>query len=172
MIMSKPAWYNEEQKHIQSLHNEIESKERAKTQIQNEVDHKLGEIAQLQSEIDGINREITAPKLPLLLFYNIKYLDDTGNGRHRFSHERIYYYANTGAVDVMTNIFTIEERSKNLLPGTVDLTIAFAKMSPSDMGQITANIKGVVEHLLENTKVTSWTHMGQLIAAYYDPKEE
>ena len=172
MSMSKPAWYNEEQKHIQSLHNEVESKERTNTQIQDEIDHKLGEIAQLETEIDSINREIAEPKLPLLLFYNIKYLDTTGTGHHRFCHEKVYYYVNTDTVDIVTNIFILDTRSKSLLPGAVDLTIAFANKSPSDIGQITDGIKGVVDHLLENTKVTSWAHLGQLLAAYYDPKAE
>ena len=170
--MSKPAWYNEEQKHIQSLHNEVESKERTKTQIQNEVEHKLGEIATLETEIASINREIAEPKLPLLLFYNIKFLDTTGNGHARFCHERVYYYVNTDTVDTVTNIFILDTRSKNLLPGAVDLTIAFAKMSPSDIEQIRTGIKSTVEHLLENTKVSSWAHLGQLLAAYYDPKTE
>jgi hypothetical protein len=170
--MAYPKWYNEEQKRLHSLHEQVEAKEQAKTQTQNEIDFKKGLIAQLEAEIADINREIAEPKLPLLLFYNIKYLDTTGNGHHRFSHERVYYYVNTDTVDTVTNIFTLETRSKSLLPGTVDLTIAFAKMSPSDIDQITAGIRTTVHHLLENTKVASWADLGKLLAAYYDPKAE
>ncbi len=167
--MAKPKWFNDEQKRIQSLHEQIESKERTKTQIENEVDFKQREIAQLESEISSLNQEISEPKLPLLLFYTIKYLDSTGNGRGRFTHERIYYYVNTDTVDTITNIFMLEERSKNLLPGAVDLTLAFSKMNSSDIDQITAGIKATVDHLLENTKVSSWTHLGKLLADYYAP---
>jgi predicted RNase H-like nuclease (RuvC/YqgF family) len=170
--MAYPTWYNEEQKRLQALHEQVENKERTKTQIQNEVDFKNGQIAQLESEIEDINREISAPKLPLLLFYNIKFLDTTGNGHSRFIHERIYYYANTDTVDTVTNIFTLENRSQSLLPGTVDLTVAFSRMGASDIEKITDGIKATMSHLLETTKVSSWTHMGQLLAAYYDPKSE
>ena len=170
--MAYPTWYNEEQKRLQTLHEQAENKERTKVQIQNEVDFKNGQIAQLETEIADINREISEPKLPLLLFYNIKYLDTTGNGHSRFIHERIYYYVNTDTVDTVTNIFSIEARSQSVLPGTVDLTIAFSKMSSGDVDQITGGIKATVQHLLETTKVSSWAHLGQLLAAYYDPKDE
>jgi hypothetical protein len=170
--MAYPKWYNNEQKRLQTLHEQAESKERTKSQIQKEVDFKNGEIARLEAEIADINLEITEPKLPLLLFYNIKFLDTTGNGRSRFCHERVYYYVNTNTVETMTNIFTLENRSQSLLPGTVDLTLAFSKMNPGDIGQITAGIRSTVHHLLENTKVSSWADLGNLLAAYYDPKSE
>lgn len=65
--MAYPKWYNEEQKRLHSLHEQVEAKEQAKTQTQNEIDFKKGLIAQLEAEIADINREIAEPKLPLLL---------------------------------------------------------------------------------------------------------
>ena len=168
--MAKPDWFNEEQKRIQFLHKQAEDKERTKTQIENEVDYKLREIAQLESEIDGLNREITEPKLSALLFYDIKYLDDTGNGHHRFTHERVFYCINTGTINTVSNIFRVEERIKSSSPDVIDLTLAFPDKGRSDVEEIAANIKATVDRLLENTTTKSWDDIGRLLVAYYDPK--
>jgi hypothetical protein len=163
--MAYPKFYTDARKRSQEVHSELESKKTQVRQLESEIKSKTGLVAQLKSEIEKSENEIMGSELPVLLTYNITLLGGN-DGRERYYHNRIYYFADTDIIREIPQICNNDKPNQSVLPGTVDLTYSFRRCGKDDK-TIAADLKAVIDHLLQGTSVSSWKQLGDLISDYY-----
>ena len=125
-----------------------------------------------KDEVLAAKKRLEESKLPLLLSYIIQPLQYSGDGRPMYYHKRIYYWPDINKVKEDVQFSHSDRATQTTLPGTVDLTLAFAEYDfdkkPIETAQlIGVKVSEVIESIMRETDVGSYEQLGKLLAHYF-----
>ncbi len=117
-------------------------------------------------------KRLETSKLPLLLSYIIQPLQFSGDGRPMYYHKRIYYWPDVETVKEDVQFSHSDSATQTTLPGTIDLTLAFAEYDfdkkPIETAQLIGmRVNEVIDGILRETEVSSYEQLGELLAHYF-----